>query len=251
MDDRAATETLGFVLTFAMITAAIGIIYTGGFAGLQDARDAEQIQNVVRAFEVLGENLEDVRRYGTPSRSTEIRLLDGQLALGPQTQMIVNVSGASEAVTNPVVLVTMRPIVFTAGDDDTQISYEGGAIFRTDENTSVMLSKPGWIVSNERLILPTVQTYRRAGPNELDIRGTALVIAHSVNQSIYQLEGDPELTVNLTIRSSRAEAWARFLDTKPGFTSVGDGPGDGKIKYQVKVDRLYVTNSIIGVELSE
>ena len=246
MDDRGATETLGFVLAFAIITAAIGIIYTAGFGGLQDARNAEQIENVERAFEVLAENLEDVRRYRTPSRSTEIRLLDGELRLGSQTQLRVNISGQS----NPVTLTTMRPIVFESGDGDHQITYEGGALFRTDRNTSVMLSDPGWMVDGDRLVLPMVQSYRFDGPNVLDVRGTTLVVAHSVNQTVTPFTfGIPE-TVNLTVSSPRVDAWARYLESK-GFTSFDTNTSDNTMHFKQSFDRIYLSTAIVGVELSE
>lgn len=245
VDRRGATETLGFILAFALVTASIGIIYTAGFAGLQDARDAEQVENVERAFDVLGENLEDVRRYGTPSRSTEIKLLEGTLALGPQSRIVVNVSGAS----NPVATATMRPLTFAPEDSATTVTYEGGAVFRSDGSGTLLLSGPGWLAGPDRVTLPLVQAFRREGPNAIEGPGTSLVIGYSTNRSTrYRSSGEVDFTVR--IESVRAAAWGRYLEAK-GFTAVDGDASDGVVTYELQNRELAVVRAIIGLELSE
>lgn len=243
MDTRGATETLGFVLAFAIVTASIGIVYTAGFGGLQDTRDAEQTKNVERAFDVLASNIEDVRRYGTPSRATEIRILDGQLALAGQTSIAVNLS-SGENQTLP-----MRPIGFTSADQASSITYEGGAVFRTDDGNSLMISAPGWLVEEDRIVLPIVQTYRRGGPSELNIQGTSLVVAHSSDRRVQHYTDENGITVSITVTSPRASAWGRYLEGQ-GFTKVDTGTADGLVTYEITRTEIYIVRSIVGLELS-
>lgn len=243
MDDRAATEVLGFILAFAVITAAIGIIYSSGFAGLQDVRDDEQLKNVERAFDVLASNVEEVRRYGTPSRSTEIRLRDGRLVLAEQSEMWVNVSGSSFSVRIP-----MRPVTYESNDEATTISYEGGAVFRTSEGNSVMLREPGWIVEDDRLVVPGVVTFRKRGPNSLSTAGTALLISRSEGRNLHRFQNGSEVTVKIKINTTRDGAWARYLERK-GFTQV-NAPGDGQIIYKKKFEKVRVVAALVSFELS-
>lgn len=243
MDTRGATETLGFVLAFAIVTASIGIVYTAGFGGLQDTRDAEQTENVERAFDVLASNIEDVRRYGTPSRATEIRILDGRLALTSQTSITVNISGGMNQT------LPMRPLAFIAADGSTSIAYEGGAVFRTDDGNSLMISDPGWLIGKDRLVIPVVQTFRRGGPNELNIQGTSLVVAHARDRLVDQTMDAAGTTVAITVSSPRAAAWGRYFEDK-GFTQTGDGPADGSVTYELTREEIYVIRAIVGLELS-
>jgi len=64
---------MGFVFAFALVTASVGVVYTTGIGGLEDARENEQVTNAVRAFDVLHDNIEDVTREDAPSRATEKR----------------------------------------------------------------------------------------------------------------------------------------------------------------------------------
>lgn len=77
MDNRAVSEVVGFVLTFSLVTMAIAIVFTAGFGGLQDTQQAEQVNNVERAFDVLDTNVQEVQRQEAPSRATEMRLSGG------------------------------------------------------------------------------------------------------------------------------------------------------------------------------
>lgn len=242
-DDRGATEVLGFILTFAIITTAIGLVYTSGFGGLQDLRDDEQLKNVERAFDVLASNIEDVRRYGTPSRSTEVKLRDGRLELEQQTLISVNISGASFTVN-----ATMRPVTYISTDEATYITYEGGAVFRSSEDNSVMLSEPGWIIGDNRLIVPSVNTFRQDGPNTLSTAGTALLISQSSGRDISRFKNGSRVTVNITITSDRADAWGRYLE-RNGFTEI-EGPNYGNVTYQREFKRVTVIEAFVGLELS-
>ncbi|MDZ7702032.1 MAG: hypothetical protein U5J98_08165 [Halobacteriales archaeon] len=94
MRSRAQTETLGFVLVFALITASIGLVYATGFTGLDNAREFEQTNNAERAFEVFADNIEDIVEWNAPSRSTEIRLADATLTIAEPIEIHLNESGS-------------------------------------------------------------------------------------------------------------------------------------------------------------
>lgn len=249
-DNRAATEVLGFILAFAIITAAIGIVYTSGFGGLQDVRDDEQLKNVERAFDVLSANIEEVRRFGTPSRSTEIRLRNGRLVLSNLTRIRVEVPAANFDMN-----VSMRPVSYISNDEDTIITYEGGAVFRASEGQAVMLSEPGWMLEENRLIVPGVVTYQREGPSSLSTAGTALLVAQSFDRVVSRHKSNAPFEVNITVNTTaaRAGAWERYFGALTGGspTTVYDtDPSDGEIKVGFTVESLLVIRAIIGLTLS-
>ena len=90
-DRRGVSETVGFVLVFSLVLLTVGTVLTVGYAGLQDARDAERVNNAERAFDVLANNIEDITARGAPSRGTEIRLAEA--SIGPGAPVTMNISG--------------------------------------------------------------------------------------------------------------------------------------------------------------
>lgn len=247
MDDRAATETLGFILAFALVTTSIGIVYTAGFAGLQDARNAEQVANVERAFDVLAENFEELRRRGVPSRSTEIKLIQGDLTIAAPTDITINITGAP----NTSVTAHPRPLTYASSFENTKISYVNGALFRTDNGNTVMLSEPGWIVDpNELLVIPIADTSRTRGPQSMGGRRTILVISRFQGRSTFKhVAATGTVTVEVTVESERVGAWKRYLEEK-GFTPVDADISDNNITYSIEVERVYVPRTAIGIELT-
>ena len=141
-DDRGVSETIGFVLVFALITTTIAVTFTVGLGGLEDAQLAERDTNVERAFDVLQDNLNDIARDGVPSRSTEIGLGGGRLAFEDRTQVTINSTAWTDSYTRNTSAIVYR------GADDTRIVYENGAVFRTQKEGGVMLSEPDLLVGD-------------------------------------------------------------------------------------------------------
>ncbi|TKX76356.1 hypothetical protein EXE53_32325, partial [Halorubrum sp. SD626R] len=84
-DDRGVSNVVGYVLVFSLVTVTIGTVFTVGLAGVEDRQEAARLANVERAFEVLDDNVRDIQRYDDPSRSTEIRMNGGRLAVADPT----------------------------------------------------------------------------------------------------------------------------------------------------------------------
>lgn len=199
--DRGVSDTVGFVLVFALVTATISVVFVGGFSALDAAQEAERDANVERAFDVLADNVDDIDRRGVPSRGTEIQLAGGTLQHGDGTRIEVNSTEWNESV-----VVSTRPIVYSG--DDTEIVYEAGAVVRSDGDSSVMLSEPN-LVNGSTVILPIIDV----GATGQSVGGerTVLVVADSSKRGTVDRTSDvSDLTVSIT--SPRADAWERYFD---------------------------------------
>ncbi|QWC20433.1 hypothetical protein [Halorubrum sp. 2020YC2] len=201
-DDRGVSETVGFVLVFALIATTIAVTFTVGFGGLEDARLAERDNNVERAFDVLHDSFNDLGRDGVPSRATEIRLGGGRVAFTSDSSYeIRNATGGTiESSTTGITY-------FGAGD--TRIRYEHGAVIRSDGGGSIMLHEPDLMLGETTLIrLVDVTSH---GSDGVAGDGTVLVRA--------SLTGDrtaTEVTDNVTIRirGPTADAWERYFESR-------------------------------------
>jgi len=148
-DRRGVSETVGFVLVFSLVMLTVGTVLTVGYAGLQDARDAE------RAFDVLANNIEDITARGAPIRGTEIRLAEA--SIGPGAPVTMNISGFAADGSRQFSTGnnTLDTIEYEA--DGTKIRYTGGAVTRVQSDGSTLLGDPNYRLANDSVIIPIVE----------------------------------------------------------------------------------------------
>jgi hypothetical protein len=244
---RGQSETVGFILVFALITVSAGTVYVSGFSSLDDARTAEEIDNMERAFDVLDENLHDISRRGAPSRSTELRLGNGDIAFGETTTVTVDATYESNGTAAANASIGTRPIVYRL--DGTAIAYASGAVLRSDRGAATMRSRPKWVVSDRRTVVPLLVTTSTPG-QRTGMGGDVTVLVRSVRLSRgLPVELDPQgtsINATVTVESSRAGAWGRFLEER-GFTPIDDDADDGRVSYWIVTDELYVQRTAVRI----
>ena len=241
---RGQSEVLGFVLVFAIVVTAIGLVTATGFAGLQHAKHVDEANNGARAFEIFGDNVNDIVLGRAPHRSTEIKLVDSRLALGAPVH--VNVSG--ERIGDPAANFTesysVRPVLYDVGDGTTHV-YEGGAVIRQERGGVIMLREPAFILSENESVIPIVNVR----PKHLDSSsvggtGTFDVRTHLTSTELLAAETVP-YHLEMEITSPRAAAWERyFRDLDCGsVTRVTD-----TVTCDIDSQRVYVTVVNVDVE---
>jgi len=247
--DRGQSETIGFVFVFSLIVLMIGVVYVGGFPVLEDARDAERVNNMERAFEVLDDNINDVTRNGAPSRATEMKLSGGRLSVAEGTTVDIYVEEAGNESNNATYSATTRPIVYSDGGTTFALSF--GAVLRQDGDSAVMLSDPDWLLADDRTVIPFIITAKGEGSTSVGGDVTALVVARGRTPGV---EGSfaPEnssANVTVTVSSERADAWNRYMSDQ-GMNAIDDDPSDGEVTYRFETEALYVPRKVIDVEFS-
>ncbi|USZ68804.1 hypothetical protein NGM10_03485 [Halorussus salilacus] len=254
MDDRAVSETLGFVFAFALVTASVGAVYTTGIGGLQDAREDEQVTNAVRAMDVLADNVRDVTTADAPSRATELKLSGATLRYGDPVEIEVQANTTDpDDDRNATYRTTTRPLVYDAPAGE--VVYANGATFRVDDGRAAMRSEPGFVVGEgeeNTSVVPLVLTYPRGDSGGVGGSGTVLVVAH--RQSV-ELDGrfdtpaesgETDARINVTVDSPRADAWGRYFEAQ-GMDRIDHG--EGSVTYQFHTDGLVVPEAAVEFEL--
>lgn len=199
-DERGVSETVGFVLVFALITSTIAVTFTVGLGGLEDAQLAERDNNVERAFDVLQDNLDDVSRDGVPSRATEIQLGGGELRLEQESTFRLN-----DTATPGTVVETGSLTYYGAGD--TRIVYENGAVFRMQGDNGVMLNEPDLLLGDTVVY----SLYGLGGPPQTaDGDRTVLVVGQRGIREAAIDDRTATDNVTLAINSSQATVWERY-----------------------------------------
>ena len=212
-DGRGVSDVVGYVLIFSLITATVGVVTVVGFGTLDDRQTDERINNVERAFDVFGNNMENVYRDGAPSRATEMRLAGGTLEHGDPVTITI------EADNGENVTAVSRPLIYA--DGNSEIVYLGGAILRTDGGSSVMLKDPPFRTDSPTASFPLIETFRTSGPQAVSTDGTVRVTstARRVNTTVPSSFSDPATSgYNITVETSRADAWERYFESQSEMT---------------------------------
>ncbi|AQL41675.1 hypothetical protein BV210_02630 [Halorientalis sp. IM1011] len=244
--NRAVSDVLGFVIVFSLVAATVGIVSVTGIGILQDARDAEQVNNAERAFDVLADNMADIHQEGAPSRSTEIKLSNARLEVRDEVE--INVTGVDPGGTNPNVSYSAAPIMYE-GRSDTTVVYEGGAVFRDAPQGGVVVEDPPFRFEDDGVIIPIIQTQHVGNATSVS-GGTVRVRAEQAVREplpeFVQRQTDYEdLIVNIT--SPRYRLWQRYLETDADAACTVTRPET----VQCEIDepgRLSVTRSLINFE---
>lgn len=238
-DRRGVSETVGFVLVFSLVLLTVGTVFTVGYGGLQDVRDAERVNNAERAFDVLADNLEDITARGAPSRGTEIRLAEASIGTGTPT--LLNVSGyENDSTAFTPINYSMDPVVYEA--DGTRIRYAAGAVTRVQADGSALLREPGFVLSDRRVILPIVEL--SVADREIAGSRTVLVRAERYSREI-DVDRSGMDRLELDITSPAAGAWKRYAEAQGMNCS---SPDDGQISCATEdLDRVQIVEFTIRV----
>lgn len=246
MSDRGVSEVLGFVLVFALVTGTIAIVYATGISGLHDAQQAEKVENVERAFDVLADNVDDLHRTGAPSRGTEVKLAGGSVRVGDPVSVQIRAENSSDPLHNATYVQTVEPIVYE-DDDGPSIVYVQGAVLRSQSEGATMLRDPDWIARSNRSVLPQINTY--GGDGGISGSGTVLIVTQAGSRTLqppFTVDAGSTAVVNVTVTSPRAEAWERYF-VDQGFDPVDSDPDDGDVTYQFETETLYVPKTSVEV----
>lgn len=250
--NRAQSETLGFVFVFALITLTVGTVYALGVPAIQDAQNDERDNNMMRAFEVLDDNIDDVVRKGAPSRATEIKLAGGSISVVGETTVTVTATNTSEPTDNATYSMTTRRISYDSGDG-TVVSYSNGAIIRSDDGNAVMRSDPDWLIAEDQTVMPFIVTFSTTDLDSLGGERTILLLTERRSQGMAgQFDTGPshEANVTVTVESSNAGAWARYLDEQ-GMEPIDQDPSDGSVTYNYTTNSLSVSRTTLKTTLSD
>jgi flagellin-like protein len=217
-DRRGQSEIIGLVVVFGLVVSAIGIVAATGFAGLQDARTAEETNNGVRAIGIFAQNVDDVVFGRAPARATEIDLAARQRELGDP--VTIDVRHPDSNGTTVDYSIETVPIEYRIGDG-TRLVYVGGSVIRVERDGSVQLRPPPIVQSDRAKVVPVVALRGATGDGVGGDR-SVLVRAHLSKTDVLVVDPAPPLEIEIT--SATAAIRETYFDGLPCDTVTATGP---------------------------
>ena len=247
-EERALSESIGFLFVFAAIVMMASIVYATGFADLQDTRDFEQANNAERAFGILASNMEDVSHGGAPSRATEVQLDDdAEMYTGDSVYADIYVVDQDDPDNNDSVHADIEPLVYESGDH--KIVYANGAIFRSSGDSETMVREPGFSISEDRVVLPMIRTYVPGDDRKIAL-GSDTVLVRGLNEHTHgipyvaQPPADAEsYDISIVMHTERAELWESYFTEQDGIDEDDCEVDDGVLECELTdVDQVQASS---------
>jgi hypothetical protein len=238
---RGVSDTLAFVLTFSIIITSVGLVYGVGFTSLHDIRNDQQAVNAQQSFEAFSTDIDEIRDAGAHTRSSEMSLREGTLAIEDGPEITITINGSNDVYDESVGSLQYST-------DQTTVGLEAGATFRKDRS-SVMLASPRFQCGTDGT--PTVISIVVIEPEDPSVTsiGSSGTVGITAQQSSTMLQfpnatSSPQdvNTVSVTMSDSDFQsAWEREFDDRSDWTKSGN-------TYTCTTDRVYVRVTVIDIE---
>lgn len=255
MDDRAVSQSIGFVLTFSIIIASVGLVSIVGYDQIQTARDNEQAKNAERAFLLIGQNIDEIERGQSPARRGELDLASGSLDVLPasQSQLRVQISDVGGPPADYDRTFPMRGLRYST--DETTVVYEGGSVIR-DNKPGIVVQDGPTLVCTEDTAMVSVVTIEGEENRQLSSATVSMTVRKNTTSITFPRNRTGEnstegrATVAVTVDSEFDEGWQRSLSEHDHWDQSGANPnrfvcngpsGGGVSEYHLVHTRINVT----------
>ncbi|KAB1194621.1 hypothetical protein GJR96_14685 [Haloferax sp. MBLA0076] len=224
-DRSGQASPLAVVLILGITVLGTTAVVTLGGAALSETKQASSAARAEHSMTLFDSKVAITALGDTQSQSVELSgTQDGQYVVRDDTTRIVvthkdfDGDGASEELYND----TLGSVEYRTGD--VTIAYEGGGVWRTQDNGTSMVSPPEFHYRDKTLTLPVIQVTGDGSSGQspvVDIIEEEQ--AHPVypnESSTYSITGDrygnpvENGTVEVTIYSPHYRGWAQFFDDR-------------------------------------
>lgn len=216
--ERGVSEAVGMTLLVGIVVLGMAAILLVGGGQITEDRQTVELGQAEQALVQFDDDAERVADGGTTTREVDL----GLRANGGTVDVEEDAGHITIEYFDPfdpingteLTNTSMGAVVYESGG--TTVAYQGGGVWRTDGNGSVMVSPPDITNPGKTLNLPVVET-RKAGSihSSVQVRrtGTAEQFPNETRDGNLTNKVD-EGIVQITIESRYYRAWGRYFETE-------------------------------------
>jgi len=245
-DSRGVSDLVAFVLTFSIIITAVGVVSIGGLGSLGDYRDGARAESAEVAMTGFDSSMEDIRVDGVPQRSHQLQLNGDQLE---RHSSVIEITITGTPAPEPRTLTVDVGVFVRQTGRDTEIVYESGAVYRSQDRGQTVVSKPPFRCGDDTAHVGMVSM---RGDVNVSSDSLALRARENGSMSAYPklTDGENGSASDVEIDVSRThnpDAWQQLFDR--GMDEWDGTVDPDPYKYTCEdINRAYVHNTT--VELS-
>jgi len=211
MDKKGVSEVVGYLITFGIVVAVVGVIYASGMPVVDETQDKSAFQSMETSFLTLQNNIKKVAFGQSPLRTMKFNLIKGSIgAKNNAGNIVVTVDGTSPYN------FTFGNIEYTIGTR--KVVYELGAVIESTPGGSIIISDPPIFFTNysgnKNVFISVINVSGgfSAGGGIAEMHMGPYNITRDTHVYIY-----PGVTLNdINVTSSYGAAWNRYLTDEFG-----------------------------------
>lgn len=214
--DRAVSEVVAVALLIAIVVLGMSTIVLIAGPQLSGSQTDVEVSQAERALTQFDAEAKRVATGGTSSRTVDLGLRgnSGTLDVEPESGHITVEYG--DLVENEnraeIMNTSMGTVVYESGD--TTVGYQGGGVWRSEGEGSVMVSPPEVVFQGGTLTMPIVKS-ERGGSIHTDVQ----IDSGGASEPRFPNEVEENLTnkvnsgtVWITIESQYYRAWGQYFE---------------------------------------
>lgn len=228
MDERAVSETLGYIIIFGVVVAGIAMVYLIGSQIISSTQESASFQSIEQSFNVVASDIRNTAFQESPMMTTRVKIDYGSLYMLPE-----GMSGSEIIITDSAGNVINHTLIgvlgFASSNNGKGITLENGALVKKyDANSSVgsiMALQPRIFYSNSTKTL-MVTLINLKGDYSSYSGGVDNIRSQYIDTSISNHTlATPSL--NFRVRTNYTGAWDNyFMDSLPYASKTLDNTGD-------------------------
>lgn len=245
-DDTGVSESLGYILVFAIVLTGIAGIVFFGVTMLNDAKDRNNFQNVEQGLTVVQSDMKRVAMEKAPLKASKLRVEGGTLVMDFNASSI-RVDFAGHTYDNYT-----GDISFDSSKDGKMLSIENGGLWKTyGEPMNELGIVPPRIFASTANNAIVINVIRLKG-NDTAFGGVGTISLNMayVSNNVYTYESAVPADVTIKVNTTYATAWARCLqDTIQMFPVTTDNVTDSSMQMTISdVSEVIICEHTIYVE---
>lgn len=210
-DDRAVSETLGYILIFGIVLTCIALIMLFGNNILNSAKSENNFKSIEQGLSIVNSDLKQVALEGTPVKMTRMHLEGGSMLAKRDTNEI-RIDFYTHSYDH-----NTGEITFISSSDNSMISLENGGLWekQATEGTDVIVLKPRifdtTFAGKDTLVLNVI---RFNAATDTSVGGSATIDVTLEDQGIttpVTWDAPSPQTVTITFNTAYPNAWARYF----------------------------------------
>lgn len=247
---RAQSETLGVALLLGIAVVAAVVVVATGYAVLGHDREQVGMAQAERSLSQLDARASAVALGHTNGANLDLGLPDseGTMTTRPDEGWMrvkyTDLTGLNDPNTQTIANVTMGTVVFQQGSRT--VGYQGGGVFRSQGNGSVLVSRPEFHYRNGTLTIPIVKT---DGPSAIlsRVQITPNGTVRKFPDASRDMQNKVDNTaVDITVHSRYYQAWASFFrEYTSGIVTVNPAAETASVQFISLPDRRGVQGGVI------
>ncbi|MFC7019034.1 MULTISPECIES: DUF7289 family protein [Haloarcula] len=210
---RGQSEVLGVVLLLSVVILGVLAVVVGGSAVIAELQTDAEVSAAENALASFDSEASAVALGNSPSRAVDLGLTanDGDLRHHETSWIRVDAYNDSDGTSAEVVNATLGTVEYVNGE--TTVASEGGGIWRSDGEGSVMLSRPEFHYRENTLTMPLVVVDGDQGlTSDVQITRRSEPVRHYPNATDGFLNQPAGGTITVTVQSEYYEAWGRYFE---------------------------------------